>query len=118
MTSKGKRKGTVGEVAVIHWLKASGFPYAERRIAGSHLDRGDVAGVNGVTIEVKNHARLDLSAWLKELEVEMKNDSAWTGVVLHKKKGTKNVDEWYCTMPAKVWLELIKKAMSNGEREA
>ena len=67
MSSAAKRKGTQGgEIPVVNWLKANGFPYAERRLAGSHLDRGDVAGVNGVTIEVKNHVRLDLSAWLKE----------------------------------------------------
>lgn len=116
MSSAAKRKGTQGgEIPAVNWLKENGFPYAERRLAGSHLDRGDIAGVNGVTIEVKNHIKLDLSAWLKELEVEMKNDGGWTGVVLHKKKGTKNVDEWYCTMPAKVWLDLIKDAMRGRQ---
>ena len=113
--SAAKRKGNVGENGAVDWLKANGFPYAERRVAGAHLDRGDIAGVNGVTIEVKNHAKLDLSAWLKELEIEIKNDDGWTGVVLHKKKGTTNVDEWYCTMPAKRWLELIKLAMRGRE---
>ncbi len=89
-----------------NWLK-KWFPYAERRIAGAHLDKGDIAGVNGVVIEVKNHRRLDLSAWIKELEVEIKNDKAWTGVVLHKRIGKGDVGEWYATMPAKLWIELI-----------
>lgn len=117
MSNPAKRKGNAGENSAVEWLKQNGFPYAERRLAGSHLDRGDIAGVNGVTIEVKNHSRLDLSSWVKELEIEMINDSAWTGTVLHKRRGTTDVGEWYCTLPAKVWLDLIKRAMKNGDTE-
>jgi hypothetical protein len=52
---------------------------------------------------------MDLAGWLAELEVEMKNDNAWTGVVIHKRKGKGDVSEWYASMPAQVWLELLKK---------
>jgi len=69
--------------------------------------------VNGVTIEVKDHVRMDLSAWVKELEVEIKNDNAWTGTVLHKRRGKSDVGEWYCTMPANIWLALIRKVMGE-----
>jgi len=103
-----KAKGSSAERDVVNWLK-KWFPYAERRIAGAHLDKGDIAGVNGVVIEVKNHRRIDLSAWIKELEIEIKNDKAWTGVVLHKRMGKGDVGEWYATMPAKLWIELINK---------
>jgi hypothetical protein len=112
-----KAKGSKAEADVVKWLKVNGFPYADRRIAGAQLDKGDVSGVNGVTIEVKNHIRMDLSAWIKELEVEIKNDNAWTGTVLHKRKGKTNVNEWYCSMPASVWLDLIHRAM-NGQSKA
>jgi hypothetical protein len=67
----------------------------------------------GVTIEIKNHAKLDLAGWTAELEVEMKNDKAWTGVVIHKRKGKGDVGEWYATMPASVWIALLNKA--NGQ---
>jgi hypothetical protein len=73
-------------------------------------DRGDIAGIPGVVIEVKNHARMELSQWLSELEVEIGNDNANTGVVIHKKKGTTNVGEWYATMPVSVWFDLIEEA--------
>jgi hypothetical protein len=66
--------------------------------------------VPGVTIEIKNHAKMDLAGWTAELEVEMKNDNAWTGVVLHKRKGKGDVNEWYASMPARIWLALLKKA--------
>jgi len=111
MSNPAKRKGSKAEADVVKWLKANGYPYADRRIAGAQLDKGDISGVNGVTIEVKDHVKLDLSAWVKELEVEINNDKAWTGTVLHKRKGKSNVDEWYCTMPASVWIKLIKGIM-------
>ena len=114
--SKSKQKGTAAETAVVNWLVSKGRKHVERRSLNGVNDRGDIAGVPGVVLEVKNCAKMELSAWLKELEVEMINDQGWTGVVLHKKKGTKDVNEWYCTMPAKVWLDLIKQAM-HGRSE-
>ena len=113
MSSAAKRKGSQAERDVVAYLKANGYPYADRRVAGATLDKGDISGVLGVTIEIKNHARLDLAGWLAELEVEMKNDNAWTGVVIHKRKGKGDVGEWYATLPVKVWLALLHKA--NGE---
>jgi hypothetical protein len=110
VSSAAKRKGSAAERAVVEWLKANGYPYADRRLAGATSDKGDISGLPGVTIEIKNHAKLDLAGWTAELEVEMKNDGAWTGTVLHKRKGKGDVGEWYATMPAKVWLELLKKA--------
>jgi len=53
MSNPRKAKGSSAERDVVNWLK-KWFPYAERRIAGAHLDKGDIAGVNGVVIEVKN----------------------------------------------------------------
>jgi hypothetical protein len=56
---------------------------------------------------------MDLAGWTAELEVEMKNDNAWTGVVIHKRKGKGDVGQWYATMPAQIWLELLNKV--NGK---
>jgi len=110
LSSAAKRKGSGAERDVVTWLKANGYLYADRRLAGATLDKGDISGIPGVTIEIKNHAKLDLAGWIAELEVEMKNDGAWTGTVLHKRKGKGDVGEWYATMPAKVWLALLKQA--------
>lgn len=113
MSSAAKRKGSQAERDVVAWLKTNGYKYADRRLAGATLDKGDISGVPGVTIEIKNHAKLDLAGWTAELEIEMKNDGAWTGVVLHKRKGKGNVDDWYATMPAKIWIELIKEILNE-----
>lgn len=112
MSSKSKQKGSQAERDVVKWLK-QWFPYADRRLAGATLDKGDISGIPGVTIEIKNHATMKLSEWLEELRVEMANDNAWTGVVIHKKKGKGDVGQWYATMPASVWIELLLRGMDN-----
>lgn len=107
-----KAKGYTAENAVVKWLRDNGFRYAERRRAGATKDTGDIVGViPGLVIEVKNHARMALSEWVDQLAQEMNNfdPPAWSGVVLHKKKGSTDVGEWYATMPASVWIELIKE---------
>jgi hypothetical protein len=53
---------------------------------------------------------MTLSEWLKELEVEMHNDKAETGAVIHKKSGTQDVGKWYATMPVSVWFKLLEEA--------
>lgn len=108
--SKAKQKGTAAETAVVNWLKGKGRKHVERRSLNGSSDRGDIAGLPGVVIEVKNHARMELSAWVSELEVEMLNDKADTGTVIHKKKGTTDVGQWYATMPVEVWYNLLKEA--------
>ena len=108
--NKSKIKGTSAETAVVKWLIGKGRKHVERRSLNGSNDRGDIAGLPGVVIEVKNHARMTLSEWLEELEVEMHNDKADTGVVLHKKKGTTDVGKWYATMPADVWFKLVEEA--------
>ena len=108
--SKSKQKGTSAETAVVRWLHEQGRKAVERRALHGTADRGDIAGIPSVVIEVKNHARMELSQWLSELEVEMRNDKADTGVVIHKKKGTTDVGQWYATMPVDVWHDLLKEA--------
>ena len=56
-----------------------------------------------------------LAGWVAELETEMDNDKAWTGTVLHKRKGTSDVGQWYCTMPASVWIDLLRRAQNGGQ---
>jgi len=110
LSSTAKVKGAQAERDVVAWLK-QWFPYVDRRLAGATLDKGDISGIPGVTIEIKNHAEMKLAGWLEELRVEMGNDNAWTGVVIHKRKGKGNVGEWYATMPAQVWVDLLLKAI-------
>ena len=113
MSSKSKAKGSLAEREVVKYLKDS-YPYVDRRLAGATLDKGDISGIPGGTIEIKNHAKMDLAGWVAELETEMENDKAWTGTVIHKRKGKTDVGEWYATMPVKVWVDLLKR-VTHGQ---
>jgi hypothetical protein len=107
VTSPQKRKGSAAELAVAKWLRKLGWVHAERSRAGWTDDRGDIDGMPGVCIEVKNEKRIDIPGYLRELEIEMENAKAWTGTVIVKRRGSSDVGDWYAIMPAKVWGELM-----------
>lgn len=107
MTSPQKRKGSSAELAVAKWLNKLGWVHAERSRAGWTDDRGDIDGMPGVCIEVKNEKRIDLPGYLRELEVEMKNAKAWAGAVIVKRRGSTDPADWYAVMPAQNWAELL-----------
>jgi hypothetical protein len=56
--SKSKQKGTAAETAVVNWLVSKGRKHVERRSLNGVNDRGDIAGVPGVVLEVKNCAKM------------------------------------------------------------
>ena len=66
MGNPAKAKGSKAERDVVTYLIEKGFKYAERRLAGAQEDKGDIAGVNGVCIEIKDHKTMALSTWLEE----------------------------------------------------
>lgn len=98
--------GTVMETLVAWYLSdALDDDRIERRARNGAKDRGDIGGVRTalgerVVVEVKDVARMDLSGWLREAEVERGNDDAAVGVVVHKRrgKGAAQMGETYVTM--------------------
>jgi Holliday junction resolvase len=109
MTTAAKRKGSKAELDLVKYLKENGWKYADRRLAGSSLDKGDISGVNGVVFEVKNQAKMDLAGWTGELVDEIRNASAEVGAVVHKRRGKADVGDWYATMPVYVFTMLLKR---------
>jgi len=114
VTSPQKRKGSAAELAVAVWLRGKGWIHAERSRAGWQDDRGDIDGLPGVVIEVKNQKRMDIPGWLDELDVEMVNAGAWTGVLVIKRRGSTDPDDWYFVMPGKVWANLLQQVEFDG----
>lgn len=110
MSNPQKAKGSSAERAVVDYLRANGFVHAERRLAGSSKDRGDIAGVPGVVIEVKNCERTNLAGWIAEAAVEQANDRADYGVVWHKRRGRSDAGQWYATLPAGQLVRLLRAA--------
>jgi len=107
--SRSKAKGTAAETAVVRFLRAAGFVQVERRTLNGTHDRGDIAGIPGVVIEVKNCARQELPGWVAEAERERHNDGASLGVVWHKKRGTTDPGRWFVTMSGDQFAELLRE---------
>ncbi|MFJ4712691.1 hypothetical protein [Streptomyces sp. NPDC088785] len=111
MTNRNKTKGSAWERAIVDHLRANGWPFAERRIAGAAKDRGDIAGVVGVVIEAKNTASRNLAEWIEETELERTNDGAWLGVVWHKRTGRAAAADGYVTMTGAQFTALLARAL-------
>lgn len=108
--SKQRAKGTAAETAVVNYLKAHGFPHAERRALHGTADKGDITGCGPVVFEVKNHKQMDLAGWVKELEAEMVNAGVDVGAVVSKKRGTTDPGEFYAIMPFRILVGLLIEA--------
>lgn len=107
--SKSRQKGTLAETAVVAYAKLRGFIHAERRALSGKNDRGDIAGIPGVCLEIKNQARFDLAGWTNEAQAEAVNAGApiWFVVAKRPGKGTLKVDEWYAITTVKVMFDLL-----------
>jgi hypothetical protein len=112
--SRSKQKGTLAETAVVNYLRQF-WPSVERRALSGAKDKGDVAGIPNVVIEIKNHASYKLTEWIKETEVERNNAQASVGILVIKPKGigVSQVDKWYAVVPLETMVTLL-----NGERSA
>jgi hypothetical protein len=88
-----KQAGTKFESDVVRYLRERlGDDRIERRAKSGSKDRGDIAGVRTalgerVVIECKDVARLNLSGWVDEADIERGNDDAAVGLVAHKRRG-------------------------------
>jgi len=109
--SRAKAKGTMAERAVVDYLRANGFPDAERRALEGKNDRGDIAGLPYTVLEVKNHAALDLAGWLNELMREIDNDDAEYGSVVAKRRGHGKPDQWYAIMPFEMLVKMLQRLL-------
>lgn len=110
MSNPSKRKGTSAESAVVAYLQKRGWPAAERRALSGNADRGDIAGVAGVMLEVKNCRSHDLAGWTAEAKVEQANAGAHIGAVVAKKRGTTDPGEYYAVLPFRQLCDLLAAA--------
>lgn len=109
IVSKSKQKGTAAESAVMKYLQCNGWPDVERRTLSGVNDRGDIAGLRSVVIEVKDCARMDLAGWIGEAEQERINAGASHGVVWHKRRGKGSPADWYVTMTGDQFVRLLTR---------
>ena len=118
MVNKSKIRGTAFETAVVNFLRANGFPFARRlALAGSadlgDLSLGDTPPGGPVVIECKDHAKIDLSGFLTELDAECSNAGNEYGIVVIKRRG-KNVSQAYVVTTLERWANDRKEMPNHG----
>jgi hypothetical protein len=103
MTAYHRAKGSSFERLVADYLKANGFPFADRRVKTGAKDKGDIGGVyilgQPIVLECKNTSKISLGTWAAEAEAERVNDGALAGVIVHKRHGKGKAGEQWVTMP-------------------
>lgn len=116
MVNKAKIKGTSHETATVKFLKDNGFPFARRLAQAGAKDLGDVTlgdtPVGGrVTIECKDHAKINLAGFVDEMIEESRNNETDYGVVVVKRRG-KNISQAYVVTTLEMW---VKDRITHGE---
>jgi hypothetical protein len=95
-------KGYRAEHAIETTLRDT-HPGVYRPRTGRARDCGDLGGLP-VVVSVKDHARLDLSSWCRDLEAMVAHAGLATGVVWHKRRGHASPLDWYVTTTGRLWL--------------
>jgi hypothetical protein len=113
-----KSAGTRAETAIANLLREAGFIYAERRAKTGAKDTGDISGLIGGVIEVKDVAKMALGTWLKEAKTEQSNAGAWWSAVWHKRVGKGSPADWYVTLDGASFIELLKAVYDIKADEA
>lgn len=119
MTNKPKGLGTELETALKRWLIDNGWPYADR-ITLRGPDEGDVRLSERIPFVLEGKSakrsteRATLGTWVRELEVEVTNAGAIAGAVVHKKRGTTNVGDYYAIMPVHMLNTLLRLAFPEA----
>ena len=108
------KKGPWMEARTVEFFnKAFNTDTIERRVMGGANDRGDVAGLywqgRPFVLEVKNRNRVELAAWMGELEAECGNaDTDMGAVVFHRKgRGASSMGDQYVLMDLRTLCRLL-----------
>lgn len=96
-----RRRGADAERAVVNYLRANGFPGARRHHGADGLAPGDIDGVPGVCIEVKDRASSAWPSWRMQLLLETDGDIS---ILVRRTRGVPDVGLWVAEMPFPDWL--------------
>lgn len=106
--SAARAKGTAAETAVVRFLQANGYPSCERRALAGSQDRGDVAGIPGVVVEVKAARKFELASWMDETLVEAVNVGAdMVPLLVVKRPGKGSPGDWYWIVDGYSMMEIL-----------
>lgn len=111
--SKSRATGTQAETAVVRYLQ-NWWPAAERRALSGNKDKGDVAGIPGVVVEVKAAVTQLIGPWQRETLKEQENAGA-VRCMLVVKRPYKPVSQWDAYIPAPYLGGALLIALRQGE---
>ena len=100
-----RRKGNRAEVEVVRVLREWGWIAETSRNARGGFQSGeDIVTDFPASIEVKNQARMDLAGWWAQAEYQANGRPP---VVVHKRVGKANAEDWWVTMDLRTLLRLL-----------
>lgn len=107
--------GTAAETAVVRYLRAHGWPEAERRQLRGNLDAGDITGTPGICWEIKggNAAKTAsdglVTQWLADTERERINAGARLGILVMQRAGygPDRCYMWWAVIPLHVLVDML-----------
>lgn len=92
----------------------------DRRVKTGAKDCGDIGGLRHmgqrVVIEAKDYGgQIKAAEWTAEAEVERGNDDAGVGLVVAKRKGTRNPGDQWVLMQARDFVSLVTGSRPGEE---
>lgn len=102
-----RRKGARAEQQVAEWLRSLGWTARTSRSAQGVQGGADIITDCPLSFEVKDHARMELAAWLDQAVRQA--EPGHPAVVIHKRRGKGNPADWYVTMRAADLLDLVRR---------
>ena len=102
MTGKASRdRGARAERAVVTYLRGRGFDQARRHHGADGRAPGDIMGVPGVCIEVKDRASSAWPSWREQLLAECPPGDI--AVLVRRVRGIGDVGRWDAELPLRDW---------------
>lgn len=99
-----RRKGATAERAVVRFFRDHGWPDARRYLAGDGRQPGDIDGVPGICLEIKDQARHAIPEWLRQVEAAAGPNLP---VLIVKQRGEADPGEWWVIHRLKALPELL-----------
>lgn len=116
-----RRKGHDAERAVATWLRANGFPGAERAVRAAYVgsdrvipDPGDITGTPGIVWQVKDCAREQINVWLDDTDRQREQADADYGLLVTRRRGVADVGRWWCWLPLDTLLRIGFGGLPSG----
>lgn len=107
MSHPSKIKGTRWESAVRDWLNDHGFETFRPALHGA-IDKGDIFGVKGWTIQTRDTARIDLAGAVDDAADQAAAARTPFFVAIVKRR-RKSVSQAYAVMPLESWADYIRR---------